>query len=302
MSSTFQRIIKAGYTDFKRNAWLSVATILVMFLVLVVIEGLILFSAVTNVLVDSLKDKIDISIYFKKGIPEEEILDVQKQIEGLSEVRSVDYVSENDALSAFKNRFADNPGLLESIDELDQNPLKARLNIKAKNPEQFESIASFLEHEDLRKISDKITYYQNRNVIERLGRIIRTIETGGFALSIVLAGIAVLIAFNTIRLAIYTSREEIGIMKLVGATPGFVRGPYILEGAMYGIIAAVASIVLFYPVTLIIGPRLAGILPEINLAEYYVSNLLQISITLVAVGVGLGIFSSIIAIRRYLNI
>jgi len=275
---------------------------LVMFLVLFVIEGLLMFSVVTKVLVDSLKDKIDISVYFKKGTAEQQILDVQSRLQKLPEVKSADYISENDALSRFKNRYADNPALLESIDELDQNPLKASLNIKAKDPEQYQKITSFLEQESLREITDKITYYQNRNVIDRLGRIVRTIETGGLVVSLVLAVIAVLIAFNTIRLAIYTSREEISIMKLVGATPNFVRGPYLLEGAMYGVIAAITSIVIFYPVTLIATPKLETLLPDINLAQYYLANILQISGTLIVTGVVLGIISSTIAIRRYLNV
>ena len=302
MKSPFQRMLRSGFTDFKRNAWLSVATISVMFLVLFLIEGLLMFSVVTKVLVDTLKDKIDISVYFTKGTTEAQILDVQSRLQAMPEVKTAEYISENEALSRFKTRYSDNPALLESIDQLDQNPLKASLNIKAIDPQQYQKITSFLEQDSLREITDKITYYQNRSVIDRLGRIVSGIETGGLIASLVLAAIAVLIAFNTIRLAIYTSREEISIMKLVGATPGFVRGPYLLEGAMYGLIAAVVSIVIFYPMTLIAAPKLESLLPGINLAQYYIANIFQISGTLIVIGVVLGIISSTIAIRRYLQV
>ncbi len=300
--SNLKRIFKAGITDFKRNSWLSVATILEMCLVLFVIEGLLMFSVVTNVLVESLKDKVDISVYFKKEAAEQEILAVKSELENLSEVKTVEYISEERALELFKERYADNPSILESLDALDENPLEASLNIKAQDPGQYDSIASFLGGEVQKQNIDKITYFQNKSLIDRFNRIIRTIETSGLLLSLILAGISVLIAFNTIRLAIYTSREEIGIMKLVGATPGFARGPYLFEGGMYGLIAALASIILFYPAALLVSPKLSTILPEIDLAQYYLANVLQIGGLLILIGVSLGIISSFIAIRRYLKV
>ncbi|RJQ14628.1 ABC transporter permease [Candidatus Parcubacteria bacterium] len=301
-SVAFQRIIRSGFNNFKRNSWLTVATITVMFLALFVLQGLLIFSVVTRSVIDSLQDKIDISVYFKKGVPEEEILIVQEKLETLEEVRTVEYISENEALARFKTRHSDNPILLESLAELDQNPLQASLNIKARVPEEFASIASFLDQGEYSNSIEKINYFQNKDVIDRLTRIIGSVERGWIILSIVLSAISVMVAFSAIRLAIYTSREEIGIMRLVGGTPSYVRGPYLVEGALFGLVAAIMTILVFYPVSLFIGPKISSVIPEINLSSYYLTNIFQIGGLLIIVGVGLGMLSSLIAIRRYLKV
>jgi len=298
----FKRILRAGLNNFKRNSWLSVATITVMFLALFVIQGLLLFSVITRAVVVSLQDKIDISVYFKKDTPETEIITIQDKLFGLEEVKTVEYISENEALARFKTRHSDNPVLLESLAELDQNPLEASLNIKAKVPEQYASIASFLDSGSFNNHIDKVNFFQNRDAINRLASIIGSIERGGLLLSLALAAIAALVAFSSIRMAIYTSRDEIGIMKLVGGTPSYVRGPYLVEGALYGLIAAAVTIIIFYPISLVAGPKLAAFLPDINLGQYYLANIFQISTVLVLIGVGLGVLSSYIAIRRYLKV
>lgn len=299
---TFKRIVRSGFNNFKRNSWLSFATITIMFLALFVIEGVFIFSVLTDHAISTLQDKIDISVYFKKETPENEILLVQERLIVLEEVRSVEYISENEALSRFKTRHADNPILLESLSELDDNPLQASLNIKAKVPDQYASIAAFLERGDFNNLIEKINYFQNKDVIERLSRITLTLRNSGIGLSLVLALIAMLVAFNSIRMAIYTSREEIGIMRLVGGAQGFVRGPYLIEGLLYGLCAALVAVAVFYPVTIFLSPKVAVLLPEINLSQYYLNNIFQISITLIGIGVMLGVLSSAIAIRRYLKI
>jgi cell division transport system permease protein len=233
----------------------------------------------------SLQDKIDISVYFKSDAPEENILALQDELIILPEVKTVEYISRNEALTRFKDRHSDNPVILEALGELDDNPLEASLNIKAKAPEEYSSIAAFLGKNQFTEFIDKVTYFQNKQVIERLSAIVRTLQRSGIALSLVLALIAVLITFNTIRLAIYTSREEINIMKLVGATKEHIRGPYIFEGVLYGFIAAVSTLILYLPVN-----------------AFDLSNLPFIAALMIVIGVVLGVLSSFIAVRRYLKV
>jgi cell division transport system permease protein len=297
-----KRLIRSGFNDFKRNSWLSVVTITVFILALFVIQGLILFSVVTETVVASLQDKIDISVYFKAEVLEENILAIQTELTGLPEVKAVEYISQDEALSRFKNRHSENPIILEALTELDENPLVASLNIKAKVPEQYSSIAAFLGKTQFSPLIDKVTYFQNKRVIERLGAIIRTIQRSGIVLSLTLAAIAVLITFNTIRLAIYTSREEINIMKLVGATKQHIRGPYIFEGALYGLIAAALTLIIYLPVNAFAASKLSGFLAGTDLYQYYLSNLPFLGALMVAAGVLLGTLSSFIAVRRYLKV
>ena len=149
-------------------------------------------------------------------------------------------------------------------------------------------------------IIDKVNYHQNKLVIDRLNSIISGAQKLGFLLTLLLIITSVAITFNTIRLTIFFSREEIGVMRLVGASKMGVRGPFMVEGAMYGLVATLITLVLFWPVTFWLGRNMTGFL-GINVYNYYVANILQITGIVLASGVLLGIASSFLAIRKYLN-
>src|SRR3989344_7442717 len=217
MIEATKRIIKSAALSFWRNGLLSTATVLVMVLTLFVIGGLMLSSVLMNTILDSLQKKIDVSVYLFPGTPEENILKLQDQFKLIPNVSSVSYVSQAQALEEFKQKHKDNPLIVESLAELEGNPLEASLNISATDPSKFADIVSAIEAKKDKSI-DKVNFYENQKVIERLSRIMTAARTGGATLAAVLAFIGVLVAFNTVRLAIYTAREEINIMRLVGAT------------------------------------------------------------------------------------
>src|SRR3989344_2541165 len=216
---TLKRILVAAWRSFRRNGWLSTATILVMMMTLFVIGGLLMLSVVTNAVLTELERKIDISVSFEQNTSEDRILAAKREIETLGDVEEVTYTSADEALANFRERHKDDPDILASLDELgDENPLPATLNIKAKNARNFSSIAEFLQSKNYPGVCDTcINYFENQKVIARLSEIVRSVRTFGSAIALLLAFIAVLVAFTTIRLAIYTAREEINIMKLVGA-------------------------------------------------------------------------------------
>jgi len=256
-------------------------------------------------LLNQIQDKVDITIYFKPSTAEADIATLRDSVSKLNEVKSVEYVSAEKALEDFKEKHKDNALIMQSLDEIGDNPLEAMLNIKAQEPSQYETVAKFLENESSSangSIIDKINYYQNQKVIERLSKIIASAKDLGTAVSIILVIISILITFNTIRLAIYISREEIGVMRLVGASSRFVSGPFIVEGIMYGVISSIVAVVLFYPLVLWLGPLTEGFFGGINLFSYYVANFGQLFILLLMVGAVLGAISSFIAVRRYLKI
>ena len=211
------------------------------------------------------------------------------------------YISQEEALIKFKEQHKDNPILLQSLEELDINPLEASLNIKAQETSQYASINQFLEGVYYQDIIDKVNYMQNKEVIEKLNKIVMDVKTGGLALSFLLALIVFLVTFNAIRLAIYSSREEINVMRLVGASNWFIRGPFIIEGVLYGIIATIVTLVLLYPLFYFVSPKISSFLPIGDVFSYFQTNLLSFFLLLLGIGVILGGFSSFIAVRKYLK-
>lgn len=298
---TFKRVLKTSWLAFRRNGLLSTATVLVMTLTLFVIGGLLLMSAVAHAILGDLENKIDISVYFVPSAEETDVLRIKKALELLPAVKEVAYVSQEAALVDFRNRHDGDEIVLSSLEELDGNPLEASLNIKAHDPLRLSDIARFLKERNY-PIVDSINYFENQVVIDRLGAIVAGVRNSGLILIAALAFVAVFVAFNTIRLAIYTAREEINVMRLVGATSWFIRGPFLLQGVLQGAIAASVTVVLLYPLLWFAGPHIGAFLPAIDLYAYFRANFFEFFGILAAIGIFLGVFSGFIATRKYLNV
>lgn len=273
-----------------------------MSLTLFVIGGLLLMSVVSNMVLADVEGKIDISVYFTPGVDENAILKVKNDIVSLPEVASVAYVSQEEALAAFQERHKGDEVIAASLDELGgDNPLGAALNIKAGSPDQLAGIAEVLSNRKYDGV-DKVNYFENQDVIERLSAVIGGVRTVGLGIVLVLTFVAVLVAFNTVRLAIYTAREEINIMKLVGASNWFVRGPFLVTGVLHGAFSALATSVAFFPVVWLVSPKIAFFIPRMNLFQYFTGNFFEFFAIMLALGIGLGVLSSAIAVRKYLNV
>ncbi|KKQ41836.1 MAG: hypothetical protein US61_C0038G0007 [Parcubacteria group bacterium GW2011_GWE2_37_8] len=301
MLASIQRIFRNGAINFYRNGWLSTATISIMVLTLLVISSLMILSITTRVAVETLQNKIDITVYFSKDATEDKISEVTSELNNLGIVKNVEYISKEDALSKFKERHKDNSLLLQSLSELDDNPLPSSVNIKAKDPSNFANIVSFLESGSAKDMIDKINYYENQTMINRLTRFISTTRQLGLALIIMFSTVAFLVSFNTVRVAIYTAREEISIMKLVGASNWFIRGPFLAEGFLYGLIASIVTVAIFYPVLSFASPYINAFLPKADIYNYFKENFFQFFGIISAIGVGIGVISSLIAIRKHLK-
>jgi len=301
MFTIISRIFHFGFKNFWRNGWLSTATIAIMTLSLFVFMNLIMFGVVTRAAASSIQDKIDISVYFTTNTSEDQILSIQQSLQSLSEVKSVDYISRDQALAIFQENHANDPTISQAINELATNPLEASLNVKANDPSQYGAIADYLNSASLSPYIDSVSYTQNQDVIDRLAKIVRNVQTGGFALTILLAIIAGLVVYNTVRLAIYSNREEIGIMRVVGASNSLVRGPYVVEGMIWGGIGAIVSLLLIAPGVYFVSPYLNEFIPSLNMFQYFYTHLAQLLLYALLFGVGIGSFSSFFAVRRYLR-
>ncbi len=289
-----------------RNGYVSLATVLIMAITLFAIGTVTITSAALDAVLTQLENKVDINVYFLVDAPESEILALRDAVQELPEVAAVTYVSREEALEQFRARHADDQLTLQALDELDENPLGASLAIRAQETSQYERIANVLQEETTVGGSDpiieKINYFQNRAAIDKLTDIITASERIGFATTIFLVIASVLIVFNTIRLAIYTTKDEIGVMRLVGASDWYVQGPFLVEGALYGFAGGLVALLALYPIALWTGPASEAFFGNFNVLTYYTSHFGYLFVVLVGIGVVLGVVSSALAVRRYLKL
>lgn len=303
---TLRRILVGGGRNFVRSGVVSFATVLIMTVTLVIIGLLIFLSAILGSTLTAIQDKVDVNVYFVTTANESDILSTKNKLENLPEVNLVTYTSREDALAQFRAKHADDDLTLQALSQLGENPLGASLAIKAKEPSQYEGIVAFLSKAqegagDASNI-DRINYYQNKVVIDRLTSAIKVTEQAGILIVILFALASSIIALATIRLAIYSARDEIAVMRLVGASNMYIRGPFIVAGMLAGIVAAVIALVLFYPVSFYAGESLSGWLGGFNIFLYYMSNFGMIFGVLMGSGILLGGVASYVAVRRYLHI
>lgn len=302
MKESLKRIWKAGWTNFKRNSYLSFGTTGVLVLVLLLFSTLMAINFLSIKVVTSLQEKIDVTAYFKVEASEEEIMRVKDDLTDHSQVKNIEYISRDQALEEFRSLHAGDVLIQDSLAELDENPLQASLNIKAMDPSQYASIVTFLEGNKFRTLVDKINFYENEQVISRVQGISRGIQNWGILLTMAMALIAALVMFNTIRLTIYNQKQEIEIMRLVGGSNWHIRAPYLVEGGLYGIFAAAITLIIFYPLVYLASPKVDVLMPNASLIGYFGSNAIQYVGMVLGVGVMLGVISSAIAIRRFLKV
>ncbi|HEY4479373.1 MAG TPA: permease-like cell division protein FtsX [Candidatus Paceibacterota bacterium] len=293
--------------NFWRNSFVSLSSILIMSVTLLVI-GCVIFTGVTlKASLAELEKKVDINVYFMDTAPESDVLEIKKSLEALPEVLAVEYISREQAIADFKERHKDDQLTLQALEELGKNPLGATLNIKAKEPSQYAGIDKFLSGDSVIykngvRVIDETNFNDNKTAIERLNKIMDSARKLGLVITLVLTLLSVLITFNTIRLTIFVSREEIQVMQLVGASYKFIRGPFVVCGVLYGLVAGVITLIIFYPVTFWVRDATADFFGTINLFDYYLANFSQMFFIVIGAGVLIGALSSYLAVRRYLRL
>jgi cell division transport system permease protein len=301
-----KRVLRSGWINFRRNGLVSYAAILVTTITLSVVTALFLMNATLNTTIGNLQNQVDITVYFTVDAQEERILALQDVLESLPEVQGVTYTSADAEVLSFRERHADDYLTLQALEELGDNPFGGNLRIKAKDSTQYESIVNVLEGDsqvarDNAGIIDRINFAQNKVVIDRLNSLIANTHDIGLIVTIVLSLISVIIMFTTVRLTIYIVREEIGVMRLVGASGSYIRLPFIIEGMLYGLFAWILTFILFLPITYVLGARATDTL-GINLYTYYLQHFASIGGIVLLVGLFLGSVASFLAVRKYLNV
>lgn len=301
MLTSLKRIIYFGWKDFYSSLGLSLATCFILVIVIFLITSIFLLKGISEHLIASAREKADMTIFLKEDSLEEDILKLKEELVKMPEVKEVEYVSKEQALEKFTKEHKDEPEIMRALGLFD-NPLLSSLNIKAFEAAQYQAVVSFLENSSFSNLIKEVDYPQRKLLIERIFGITEMVKKVGIIISFILAVIAILVAFNTVRLAIYNSREEIKIQRLVGASNWFIRGPFIVQGAIAGFFSVVFSFFMILGIIYFLGPKISFFLSGFNLLNYFLNNLGVIILIQLATGVGIGVISSYIATRKYLDV
>ncbi len=302
---SWERVFKNGLLNVGRNAWLAIAAIAMMAITLTILLFLIVATSTLNHSVKAITDKIDVTVYLKDKVTPEQVQSLSDQLRGLPNVQSVSYTSKIDALEAYRVQNASNTTLLQAISETN-NPLPASLNIRPRDTNNLQSIKDFLDQPQIADLYQRSSYSDSRKAaIDKIVHAAQFFKQGGITGIVVFVLVSALIIFNTIRMAIFNRREELTIMRLLGATTWYIRGPFVVETMFYGVIAAVLSVVVCWVIFVFTATNLnatsLGLLDIKYSHDFLSSNIGLIIIGQVAAGMLIGAISSYIATRRYLK-
>lgn len=303
---TFRRIIRTGCINFVRNTWLSIAAVAIMVITLTIILFSIIANATFAHTIKQTTDKINVSMYLKDSVTKKQTDILITQLKQLDNVESVTYISKDQALKNFKQQYANNVNILLAATE-SGNSLPATIQIKPRDVNRLDTIKSFIDKPEIQaQQSDKTSYSgQLKVAVDNISKAARFLRKAGIVGVAVFAVISIMIIFNTIQMAIFNRRDEITIMRLLGASTWYIRGPFVIESIIYGIFSAVISIALLNSLFAVSSSTLQasslGLL-DINYANNYFANHFWLFLTMqLSIGIFIGIVSSVIATRRYLK-
>jgi cell division transport system permease protein len=300
MWNFLKKIFKSGWDGFMRQGFLTFATSLVIFIAVVLGAGLFFFQGGVAYLTQQIRDKIDISVSFKSDVPRDTILQIREDLTKLDQVKKVDYISPEDAYNTFVEAHQGDQ-YMEALGLLSANPFLPSLRIQTKEPSQYKQVSEFLAKDEYKDLINEVNDYKRGVMIEKLGEITKSVQLLGILLTVFLSLIAIIVTFNTLRLSIYSQKEEIEIMRLVGAKNGFIRGPFLVQGGLCGLFASIISFMLLTIVLFVLNTQMTTLFMGFDCLAFFKSNILGIMLLELVVGLGLGLLSSYFAVRKYLR-
>ncbi len=296
------RVFKYGALQFTRNAFVSLAAVLVMVIALFMITVSVFADAALKSVLNNLKEQVDVNVYFLPDAPEDKIAELKGDIESRDDISKVILKSKEQVLEEFKERHKNDKLTMQSLEELGDNPFGATLSVKAKSPELYDELVKYIESGKYKEYIDKINYSDSKRAIETLSHLIKTAQKIGFFSTAFLIAVAILIVFNTIRLAVYMSKDEIAVMKLVGASDWYAQGPFVVSGLLYALVSATLTFAIVYPLAVWLSEPSLKFLGSFDTYAYLKDNILSIVFMIYAVAIILGIFASYMSVRRYLDV
>ena len=298
----FFRVIKNGFINFRRNGGSDVGTIFVLIITLSIVTSLFLTQGVVNFVSSNLQEKLGITVYFQPQASASDISQFKDLVSKFPSTKKVTFISKEKALSDFRNRHKSDPLTIKALDVLGENPFYDSLNIQAQSASQYESLNKFLTQESFKNIIYKVDYAQKENVINKLSSFTSNLNRVGIILSLIFVLIAILVTFNTIKLSISSAQKEIQVTRLIGGSNWFTQGPFIIQGAVCGFLAGLITFLVFFFLSYFLGTKSRIILMGFDTLNYFVKNIAMISLINFVGGVGIGILSSWLAVRKYMRV
>lgn len=304
--TTLRRVVRFGFQNFIRNAWLSVVTVIILSLALFLVSLLATVQIIGNKAINTVLDKIDVAVFFTPNTSGEQLNSIAGQLRDRSDVTSATVITAEQAYADFKKQNEDDPVIRESLEQLGLNPLGPVIVLKAKTLDDYPSILQLFDSESVRPlIQDKERDFESKQlVIQRLSDIVKRLREIGLVIAAIFALVACLVMYNTIRITIYTHREEIGIMKLVGASNAFVRMPFLIESVLYAVAASIVTSALFYPAIVASAPVVNRFFEgyDFSLVGYFQGIVWTLFLVQLAAAVILSIISAALAVGRYVRV
>ncbi|TAL50111.1 FtsX-like permease family protein [Patescibacteria group bacterium] len=298
------RVTKFAFQNFWRNFWLSIITVSMLLLTLVTINILLFLNVVTDRAIELVEDRIEVSVYFYDYTEDTTVSAAVAYLRGLGQVRDVEVVSAEEAYTQFVARHADDEEIMASLEELGENPFGSSLIVKAHQAEDFTQIIDALDNPQFRDFIREKDFSDYQNIVERIRSTTDRIRAFGIALAVIFLLIAILIVFNTVRIGIFIHREEIGIMRLVGASNWFIKAPFLLEMIFLSLFAVGLAALIVYPTVAIIEPQLSVYFSaqSAGLVDYFAQNGLLIFGGQFLALVLVTLFSTGLAMGKYLKV
>jgi cell division transport system permease protein len=298
------RVSKFAFQNFWRNFWLSIITVSMLLLTLITINILLVMNVVTEKTIGFVEDRIEVSVYFHETVTDETITGAVEYMRSLAQVRDVETITADEAYEQFVARHANDDEILASLEEVEENPFGPTIIVKAHSAEDFELILDALENPQFEEEIREKDFSNYQEIVVRIQETTDRIRAFGIALSAVFMLIAILIVFNTVRIGIFIHREEIGIMRLVGASNWFIKAPFLLEMIFLSLLAVGGTIAIMYPVLAVIEPRFDVYFgaESVGLIDYFATNGLMIYGIEFAVLVVVTLLSTSLAMRKYLKV
>lgn len=293
--------MRIAWQNIARNFWLSFMTVSMYVLTLLTINSVLLINVLAQQIVTHVEDKVEVSVYFKPDASLDIVKNTQNYLLALSQVKDAKIITAEDALTSFKEEYKDDQAILASLDEISGNPFGSAIVVRANSPKDFDFILKSLDSPQFTPYIEDKSAIDNADIIANVTKVASQLQLGGLLLAIFFAWIALLIMFNTIRVAIYVHRDEVSIMKLVGASDGFVRAPFIIEGVIYSLLSC--AIVfgcawVFLRAGISLPPWFTGLDLLAAIQSYYLPALA----VEVAVTVLISSLATSLALRRFLKV
>jgi cell division transport system permease protein len=310
------RILRYGVQGFRRNIWLSAIAIITMVLTIVTITIFALGNIVATKKYQEFNTKIDYNIFINDSASEADVKVLRQGVTDRPEVATSTYFDKESVRKRFDQIFSSEDAL-KGLFTPDNNPLPREIDVKFKSPSQIDTFDQFVRQKRFEQVIEDTSYRNNKDLITNYIKLTNFLRVFGISFTLFFVFIAILVILNTIRLAIYSRREEVEVMRLVGATRSYIRGPFLIEGILFGAIGSLVAAVLTWVflrqlqvvlasslsdnTTNFISDLFSGSFENITTISGFNNLFVQLFVLQLAVGLMLGVMCSYLAVRRYLK-